>query len=250
LRVAPSIGSYLHQVAKKQATAVPVLDVRDISKSYFGTPVLADVTFTVEKAEVVALTGQNGSGKSTLLRCLIGREEPDSGTVMFDGAEFRETLPAFRAAVAAGMEPGDEFADLTVAEHLELMARAHGNPEPGELVRSVLAQLNLQKSADRFPFALSQGQRRRLGLASCLVRPRRLLVLDEPESNLDIQGRAWLADKILSEKADGVAVLFASHDPALVDQVADSVVELFVDIMEDTMEHGMAEDGTPPAVTT
>jgi len=227
-------------VAKKRAAAVPVLDVRNVSKSYFGTPVLADVTFTVERAEVVALTGQNGSGKSTLLRCLIGREEPDSGSVRFDGTEFRETLPGFRAAVAAGMEPGDEFSDLTVTEHLELMARAHGDPEPAELVRSVLAQLNLQKSADRFPFALSQGQRRRLGLASCLVRPRRLLVLDEPESNLDIQGRAWLTDKIRSEKAAGVAVLFASHDPALVEQVADSVVELFVD---------MVEDDSPPVVT-
>ena len=210
----------------------PLLDLRGLGKSYFGTPVLAGVTFTVERAEVVALTGQNGSGKSTLLRCIVGREEPDAGTVSFDGALFQDALPAIRAAVAVGLDPGDEFVDLTVREHLEFMARAHGNPDPDELITAVLAELDLGPSADRFPYALSQGQRRRLGLASCLVRPRRLLVLDEPEQNLDIGGRAWLADKILAEKAAGVAVLFASHDPALVDQVADSVVELFVDMVE------------------
>jgi ABC-type multidrug transport system ATPase subunit len=206
-----------------------VLELQAIAKSYFGTPVLAGVNFTVERAEVVALTGANGSGKSTLLRCIVGREEPDSGKVLFDGAPFIESLPAVRAALAVGLEPGDEFADLTVREHLELMARAHGNADPEELIDSVLAELALTASADRFPYALSQGQRRRMGLASCLVRPRRLLVMDEPESNLDIQGRDWLTRKILAEKAAGVAVLFASHDPALVATVADSVVELFVD---------------------
>jgi ABC-type multidrug transport system ATPase subunit len=164
-----------------------------------------------------------------LLRCIIGRELPDTGSILVEGKPYQDALPELRAAVAAGMEPGDEFSDLTVREHLEFMARAHGNDDPDQVVTSVLTELALAKSADRFPFALSQGQRRRLGLASCLVRPRRLLILDEPEQNLDISGRAWLSDRIQDERAAGVAVLLASHDPALVRQVSDSVVELFVD---------------------
>lgn len=66
--------------------------------------------------------------------------------------------------------------------------------------------------ADRFPFVLSQGQRRRMGLAACFVRPHRLLVLDEPEQNLDRRGRAWLADTIRAERRAGVSVLMACHD--------------------------------------
>ena len=147
------------------------------------------------------------------------------------------------------MEPGDEFSDLTVREHLEFMARAHGNDDPDQVVTSVLTELALTKSADRFPFALSQGQRRRLGLASCLVRPRRLLILDEPEQNLDISGRAWLTDRIQDERAAGVAVLLASHDPALVRQVSDSVVELFVDNSDPDRRRSVSLVRRPPEAT-
>ena len=73
----------------------------------------------------------------------------------------------------------------------------------------------------QLPLTLSSGQRRRLALASCFVRPRRLLVLDEPEQRLDAAGKDWLARRLLREKADGVAVLMASHDPELVEATAD-----------------------------
>ncbi|MDT5035073.1 MAG: type transport system ATP-binding protein, partial [Micromonosporaceae bacterium] len=69
-------------------------------------------------------------------------------------------------------------------------------------------------------------QRRRLALASCFVRPRRLLVLDEPEQRLDVRGRAWLADRLQREKAAGTSVLMASHDEELVDAVADVRIEI------------------------
>jgi ATPase subunit of ABC transporter with duplicated ATPase domains len=71
------------------------------------------------------------------------------------------------------------------------------------------------------PPTLSSGQRRRLALASCFVRPRRLLVLDEPEQRLDALGKQWLTEQLGREKKQGAAVLMASHDPELVDAVAD-----------------------------
>jgi ATPase subunit of ABC transporter with duplicated ATPase domains len=79
----------------------------------------------------------------------------------------------------------------------------------------------LQPARDQLPLTLSSGQRRRLALASCFVRPRRLLVLDEPEQRLDTRGREWLAAQLLREKRDGVAILMASHDADLVDATAD-----------------------------
>ena len=75
--------------------STPVLDLRDVGKAYFGTPVLAGVTFTIERGEVVALTGPNGSGKSTLLRCIIGRELPDTGSILFEGKPYRMRFPSF-----------------------------------------------------------------------------------------------------------------------------------------------------------
>jgi ABC-type multidrug transport system ATPase subunit len=210
-----------------------VLELRDINKAFGDTPVLVNVSFTVERGEVVALTGPNGSGKSTLLRCLVGWDTPDSGEVLFEGGAYQDRLPAVRAAVALALGVGDEFADLTVREHLEFMARAHGDDSPDTTIDEVLAELGLRELQQRFPFTLSQGQRRRLGLASCFVRPHRLLILDEPEQNLDVQGRHWLAAKLSAERKAGVGVLMACHDGALVAKVADSEVELTGDIIFD-----------------
>ena len=80
--------------------------------------------------------------------------------------------------------------------------------------------------ADQLPATLSSGERRRLALASCLVRPRRMLILDEPEQRLDQAGRRWLVERLRGEKAAGCAVLFASHDEEVVDGVADVVLRL------------------------
>jgi len=211
----------------------PLLDVRDLGKAYGDVAVLDGVTFTVEPAEVVALTGPNGSGKSTLLKCIAGWEEPSTGVVLFEGGPHVEQLARVRAAVAVALGGGADFPGLTVREHLELMARGHGNADPGPIVAAVLDELELAHMAERFPFALSQGQRRRLGLAACFVRPRRLLVLDEPEQNLDRAGRQWLAERIAAEQRAGVAVLMACHDPALVAAAADAEVELGFDLPDD-----------------
>jgi ABC-type multidrug transport system ATPase subunit len=146
--------------------------------------------------------------------------------VWFDGGLWDPASREFRAAVASGLGADDQFLDLTVHEHLDFVARAHGEAEPDVVVSSVLAEMALSRVADRFPFALSQGQRRRLGLAACWVRPRRLLILDEPEQNLDVRGRAWLADKILAERAAGVAIVVACHDPELAARIADLELEL------------------------
>lgn len=78
----------------------------------------------------------------------------------------------------------------------------------------------------QLPSTLSSGQRRRLALASIFVRPRTLLVLDEPEQRLDVEGVAWLGDKLLAEKAAGRGIVLVSHDPDLVARVCDRVLRL------------------------
>ncbi len=203
-----------------------LLRVSGLHKSYSRLPVLNDVGFSLRAGEAVAVVGANGSGKTTLLRCVAGAEEADEGLVEFDGVPLRESDPAVRAAMACLLDDVDYFPDMSVVDHLALYAWAHGADDPDGLVAATLRDLDLEGAADQLPITLSSGQRHRLGLASCLVRPRRLLLLDEPEQRLDVTGRAWLADRLQKEKAAGVAVLFTSHDRELIDAVADRTIEV------------------------
>jgi ABC-2 type transport system ATP-binding protein len=200
------------------------LTIRGLTRK-FGTLVVLDgVDCSVEAGQIVVVVGPNGAGKTTLLRCVIGSDRPDAGEVLLDGRPMDETDAAVRAAVAAALDDIDFFPDLSVVEHLELLSFAHGGD--GKSVPEVITELGLDPARDQLPATLSSGQRRRLALASCFVRPRRLLVLDEPEQRLDVRGRAWLIDKLLREKAAGTAVLIASHDPELIAAVADARIDL------------------------
>jgi ABC-2 type transport system ATP-binding protein len=202
-----------------------LLDVSGLRRAFGGITVLDAVTFAVPAGTAVALTGPNGSGKTTLLRCVVGADRPDAGEIRFAGRRMSETDPTVRAAIAAALDDLEFFGDLSVAEHLAVLAYAHATPDLDE-VDAVITDLGLNGVRDQLPPTLSSGQRRRLALASCFVRPRRLLVLDEPEQRLDASGRRWLIAKLRAEKAAGTAVLFASHDPDIVDQVADDRLEL------------------------
>ncbi|MDX8054237.1 ABC transporter ATP-binding protein [Lentzea sp. BCCO 10_0798] len=199
------------------------LGVGDAGFSYGGVPVFANLSFTVGPGEAVAVVGANGSGKSTLLRCLVGAEALDSGSVLLGGAEMDESSGAVRSAVASLLDDADYFPDVSVVEHLRLLAWLHGSSSD---VLAVLAEVGLTSVADQLPPTLSSGQRHRLGMASCFVRPRSVLVLDEPEQRLDAAGRTWLRSRLLAEKAAGVAVVFASHDHELVEAVACRTVTL------------------------
>ncbi len=206
--------------------ATPRLAVTGLRHLYADRPVIEDLTFTLAPGRAVALVGPNGAGKTTVLRCIVGAHEPAAGKIELDGVPIDERAEVVRRDVAALLDDLDFFPDLTAAEHLDLLARAHGNPEPEDLVDTLLDDVGLLAAADQLPGSLSSGQRRRLALATALVRPRKLLVLDEPEQRLDTAGVAWLAERLVAEKKAGTSVVFASHDPALVEAVADARVEL------------------------
>ncbi len=201
-----------------------VLEVRGLTRRFGPLVVLDNVSLSVPAGRIVVVTGPNGAGKTTLLRCIVGADRPDAGKVLLEGQAFDETDARVRAAVAAALDDMDFFPDLSVREHLELLAFAHGGKAGS--VTEVMTELGLDPAGDQLPATLSSGQRRRLALASCFVRPRRLLVLDEPEQRLDVRGRTWLAERLLKEKTQGASVLMASHDPGLYEMVADERVEL------------------------
>ena len=210
-----------------------VLQASGLSVGYAGTPVCAPVDVTVVGGQILAVIGANGSGKSTLLRAFLGLAEPLAGTVEVLGRVVDERERDFRAHVAGVLDADAYFPGLTTREHLVLTARGHAVRSAGPVVDALLARFGLTDHADAFPESLSSGQRRRLLLAAGFARPRRLLVLDEPEQRLDVRMRRSLAQMLRAEADAGVAVVFATHDeellrgtqaPALL--VADDVCEV------------------------
>lgn len=203
-----------------------LLEVRGLRRRYAEIDVVSGLDLDVDAGEAVALVGSNGTGKSTVLRCVTGADAPTAGTVTLDGQPLDDRTAAVRTGLATVMDDLDYFPDLSVVEHLDLFARAHRVADAEAVVDGVLRDVGLVAQAGQLPGTLSSGQRRRLALASAFVRPRRLLVLDEPEQRLDVEGVAWLAQRLTREKAEGTAILMASHEPALVEAVADRVHEL------------------------
>jgi ABC-type multidrug transport system ATPase subunit len=204
----------------------PLLRVRGLRRRFGDVDVITGLDLEVAAGEAVALTGRNGAGKSTVLRCITGADKPTAGTIELDGVAMDERSPIVRSALAVVMDDMDFFPDLSVVEHLDLFAKAHGVPDAEQIVDDVLHEVGLIPQSGQLPGTLSSGQRRRLALASAFVRPRRLLVLDEPEQRLDAAGLEWLAERLKREKAEGLGVLLASHAAVLVEAVADRVIDI------------------------
>jgi ABC-type multidrug transport system ATPase subunit len=203
-----------------------VLKVTGLRRAFGPNTIFDKFNLEVRAGEAIALTGRNGAGKSTLLRCLVGADRPDDGTITVCGNPMSETSPDIRRDVATVIDDLDFFPDLSVVEHLDLLARAHGIADPDPVVDEVLEEVQLVPQSGQLPGTLSSGQRRRLALATAFVRPRKLLILDEPEQRLDTEGVSWLAARLKSERQQGLAIVFASHEPTLVETVATRVVEL------------------------
>ncbi|MFE9429142.1 ATP-binding cassette domain-containing protein [Kitasatospora sp. NPDC006697] len=203
-----------------------LLQLTEVSRTYGDRVVLHPLSLSLAAGECVALLGHNGSGKSTLLRVAAGRDLPTSGRVRFDGLPMDENDPRIRARVAVVGDTVAHYPDLTVREHLLLVAVAHGVADPGVWVAQVLEEQLLTERAEALPSALSSGQLQALLLACALVRPRDLLLLDEPEQRLDPGARRRLADLLRGELADGVAVMLVTHHADLAREVADRVVLL------------------------
>ncbi len=208
----------------KQRTCV--LKVSKMTKSYGPVAIVKDFSLEVWSGQAIALTGRNGAGKSTILRCLVGADRPDDGTIEICGNPLRESDPQIRRDLATVIDDLDFFPDLSVVEHLDLLARAHGLPDSDDAVDEVLHEVQLVAQSGQLPGTLSSGQRRRLALATAFVRPRKLLVLDEPEQRLDVEGVQWLAERLRREREEGLAIVMASHEPQLVDAVATTTVRV------------------------
>ncbi len=191
---------------------------------------LRDVDLTVAEGELVALVGANGSGKTTLLRALTGLLPLTAGEIRIGGVDVRGVTPRQVAKLVAHVfqNPEAGFVADTVEDEVAYGPRALRWPaaEVEAHTRSLLERFGLQTLGRANPFTLSQGQKRRLSVATSLVLGPRVLLLDEPTFGQDRQSAEALLDEIARLRDQGLAIVVATHDLGLVRQIADRVVAL------------------------
>ena len=173
---------------------------------------LRGVDLAVEPGELVAVLGASGSGKSTLLRAIAGLEPPDGGRVLIDGDDQADVPPP-RRGVAMVFQSFALFPHLSVERNIGFGLRARREPDVAERAREAARIVRLDGLLGRRPAELSGGERQRVALARALAARPRVLLLDEPLSNLDAQLRASTRTEIrrLQERT-GVTTLYVTHD--------------------------------------
>lgn len=197
-----------------------VVRAEKLQAGYGEKAVCGVVSFSLRSGQALALVGPNGAGKSTVVKTLVGQLEPVSGSSLILGEKVDDRTLAFRRAVAVVFDDDAFFPALTVEEHLAVVCAGHGVDDVEEVIAAELEFFGLSALATARPYSLSSGQRRRMLLAAAFVRPRTLLVLDEPEQRLDTSMRHKLAQRLSEEVAAGLALLVVTHDPDFLSTVA------------------------------
>ena len=218
-----------------------VLDIANLSVGYGGLPVCGPITAHAGAGEILGVVGFNGAGKSTAARTIAGKQQMLDGEVRVHGLPVNEDAIPFRRQVAALFDEDAFFPSLSLREHLQLVARGHSVPDPDAAVDAELEFFALQERADAVPASVSSGQRRRLLLASALIRPSSLLILDEPEQRLDPAMRERVGERLQAYAADGGTVLLVTHDPALLLATAQRCLLIDDDVREIAPERAAAE---------
>jgi rhamnose transport system ATP-binding protein len=218
------------------ATAIaPLLQARDIQKSFPGVRALSGVSFEVRAGEVHALLGENGAGKSTLIKILSGVYQPDGGAILIDGREIRFATPedAKRAGVATIYQELLLFPELSVAENIFLghAPLAGGGRIDWRAMRAraegLLASLEIDDlSADQTVGALTVGHRQRVEILRAISHDARILIMDEPTAALTEIDIRRLFDTVRRLKARGVGVVYISHRLDEIFAIADRVTVL------------------------
>ena len=205
----------------------PVIEVRELSKSYDDRLVLDRLDIDVQRGDFVCIVGPSGAGKTTLLRCMSGLMPPSSGSVLLDG-EVIERPPAKLAFVfqdySRSLMPW-----MSVVANVELPLRARGlkRAERAERAASALAAVGLDGHGAKYPWQLSGGMQQRVAIARALAYQPEALLMDEPFASVDAQTRAELENQMLRVREEfGVTIVLVTHDVDEAVYLGDEVVVL------------------------
>ncbi|HET7631204.1 MAG TPA: ABC transporter ATP-binding protein [Gemmatimonadaceae bacterium] len=196
-----------------------MISVRQLAKYYGDLAAVSDLTFDVAPGEVLGLVGPNGAGKTTTLRCLVGIIAPTQGTVSLGGHDMASSPVEAKRSLAFIPDEPYLFEYLTVAEHLEFVARVYGAADADVRAPALLRELELSDKVNVLPGELSRGMRQKLAIACGLLHNPSALILDEPLTGLDPAGMRRMKDTVAARAREGAAVVLSSHLLTLVEEL-------------------------------
>ena len=205
-----------------------MLEVRNLSKYYSGIPAVKNVSFTVRPGDILGLLGPNGSGKSTTVSMITSLLEPTTGQVLFQGASINTAPLEYKARVGYVPEEAHLYTYLTGPEYLELVGQLRG------LTRQVLEEkidafmhiFGLDDDRYAQMSAYSKGMRQKILISAALLHDPDIIVLDEPNSGLDVTSSLILRSLIQELAANGKMIVYSSHVLEIVERVATDVLIL------------------------
>lgn len=195
------------------------IDLQNLTKRYGAVIAVNDLTLRVTAGEIVAFLGPNGAGKTTTIDMMLGLARPNSGSVSIYGKTPAAAIA--RGEIAAVMQTGGLLKDFTVSETVQYTASLYPQSRP---VVEVLDRAGIRGIADRRVGKCSGGEQQRLRFAMALLPDPRLLILDEPTTGMDVEGRREFWQAIREDATRGRTILFATHYLDEADAYADRIV--------------------------
>jgi ABC-2 type transport system ATP-binding protein len=213
----------------------PAIRVENISKRFGDTIALAELSFSVDRGELVAILGPNGAGKTTIVNILSTLIGADEGNASVNGHEVASEPKAVRESISLTGQFAAVDEMLTGRENLVFFGRLRGLASKAAQARAddLLASFSLDDAAGRRVGEYSGGMRRRLDLAASLVATTPVLFLDEPTTGLDPRSRAELWDVVRKLHSDGVTIVLTTQYLEEADQLADRVVVIDQKVIAD-----------------
>ena len=203
-----------------------MIQLENVTKRFpGGQEALSGLSLSIDKGEMVFVTGHSGAGKSTLLRLIALIERPTGGQVIVDGQNTRRVrsrkIPAYRRQIGMVFQDHKLLYDRPVSDNvaLPLVIAGVGHREAGRKVRAALDQVGLLHKEKRKPETLSAGEQQRVGIARAIVSRPKLLIADEPTGNLDPDLSLEVMRIFRRFNEVGVTLLIASHDISLIDRL-------------------------------
>lgn len=218
-----------------------VLSVENLSKSFGKNMVFHDISFSVNKGEIVCIRGKSGEGKTTLLRCLTSLETPDKGSIKINDMYLckeenniikyaqKNELQAIRQEIGLVFQNFNLFPHMNVMENLmeaPLFLKKDARENIKNRAEKLLKSLELEGKENSYPFQLSGGQQQRVAIArACMLNPS-VLCFDEPTSALDDQTRGQISKIIRYLASQGIAIIIVTHDNAFADEIAQKIITM------------------------
>ncbi|MCA6487089.1 MAG: gliding motility-associated ABC transporter ATP-binding subunit GldA [Chitinophagaceae bacterium] len=199
--------------------------VEGIQKRYGNQQAVGNVSFELQRGEIVGFLGPNGAGKSTTLKMITGYVQPDAGNIQVEGLSVAEHPLEVRKKIGYLPEANPLYYDMYVREYLQFIAGVHHLPAPEKAINQVIEMTGLTREAHKKCGQLSKGYKQRVGLAAALVHNPPVLILDEPTSGLDPNQIVEIREVIRKQGADKT-ILFSSHILQEVEAICDRVIIL------------------------